>query len=286
MWVEADAALNQGESNLLLARGDVCRHKEGGLDDMFEQAILAPAPLGKRVWSTCAGVSGQVLLVGALILAPLVFPQVLPQVQSLVTLVAPGPPPPPPGGGTIVRPRPAQATRQFRCTFCAPPRVPEKIEMVAEDPPETRDVGVIGGMSNGSKDGVKDGVLTSLMSQTAFAPPPPPRPVTQTPVQVRPSGPISVDAIAGGRVRLAHPIHRVEPPYPPLARQAHVQGTVELEGIIAVDGHLRDLRIRSGHPLLVKAAYDAVKQWIYAPTTLNEQPVEVIAPITVTFRLN
>jgi len=58
---------------------------------MFEQAILVNVPVGRRLWSTCAGVTGQMLLVGGLILAPLIFPQVLPQVQSLVTLVAPGP---------------------------------------------------------------------------------------------------------------------------------------------------------------------------------------------------
>jgi protein TonB len=158
---------------------------------------------------------------------------------------------------------------------------------VAEEPPEVMGTGVPGGVPGGVPNGVAGGVLDSIMREGAIAPPPPaPHPVARAQAAAMPSGPVSVDAIPGGRVILAHPIHRVEPPYPPLARQARVSGTVQLEGIIAVDGHLRDLRIISGHPLLVRAAYDAVKQWIYAPTTLNEQPVEVIAPITVTFRLN
>jgi protein TonB len=255
---------------------------------MFEQAMLASAPLGTRMWSTCAGVSGQMLLVGGLILAPLIFPQVLPQVQSLVTLVAPGPPPPPPVPGTIVRPRNTSAVlREYQCTLCVPLSVPPRVEMLAEDPPEVMSAGVQGGVPGGAQNGVPGGLIDSIMREGAVAPPPPPpRPATQPAAQPRPVGPVSIDAIPGGRVRLAVPVRRVEPQYPQLARQARIQGTVELEGIIAVDGHLRELRIKSGHPLLAKAAYDAVRQWIYAPTTLNEQPVEVIAPITVTFRLS
>jgi protein TonB len=255
---------------------------------MFEQAMLASAPVGNRLLSTCAGVTGQVLLVGGLILAPLIFPQVLPQVQSMVSLVAPGPPPPPPGPSPTVRPRSSVAPMHvFRCTFCAPTRVPDKIEILNEDPLESTDVGVIGGIPSGPGGGVRDGILGGLLRDAVAPPPPPPvHVVPQQAVQAVPKGPVSVDLIPGGRVKLAHPIHRVEPVYPALARQMRIAGTVELEGIITVDGHLRELHVKSGHALLVKAAMDAVKQWIYAPTTLNEQPVEVIAPITVTFRLN
>ena len=81
-------------------------------------------------------------------------------------------------------------------------------------------------------------------------------------------------------------MHRVEPQYPEMARKMRVAGVVELEGVIGTDGRLRELRVVNGHPLLARAALEAVRQWIYAPTTLNGDPVEVIAPITVTFRLN
>jgi protein TonB len=255
---------------------------------MFEQAMLASAPVGNRLLSTCAGVTGQVLLVGGLILAPLLFPQVLPQVQSLVSLVAPGPPPPPPGPSPTVRPRNTVApTHVFRCTFCAPVRVPDKIEILNEDPPAYAETaGVIGGVPGGVPGGGGSDLIHQLMRAGDPPPPQPVRDVPRQPVQVVPKGPVSVDLIPGGRVKLAHPIHRVEPVYPALARQMRVAGTVELEGIITVDGHLRELHVKSGHALLVKAAMDAVRQWIYEPTTLNEQPVEVIAPITVTFRLN
>ena len=59
----------------------------------------------------------------------------------------------------------------------------------------------------------------------------------------------------------------------------------QLEAVVGIDGHVRELRAKSGSPFLMKAALDAVRQWIYAPTLLNGKPVEVISPITVTFRL-
>jgi TonB family protein len=87
-------------------------------------------------------------------------------------------------------------------------------------------------------------------------------------------------------VKLAEPVYRPEPPYPALARQMRISGEVELEGVIGIDGHLRELRIVSGHPLLARAALQTVSQWIYKPTTLNGDPVEVVAPIKITFHLN
>jgi len=61
---------------------------------------------------------------------------------------------------------------------------------------------------------------------------------------------------------------------------------VELVGVLGVDGHIRELRAVRGHPLLIDAALAAVRQWVYAPTLLNGQPVEVQAPIQVNFILN
>ncbi len=90
----------------------------------------------------------------------------------------------------------------------------------------------------------------------------------------------------GGQVQAANILSRVNPPYPPLARQARISGTVKLEGIIAKDGTVQQLKVISGHPLLVKAAVDAVTLWRYRPTHLNGEPVEVIAPIEVNFILS
>ena len=89
----------------------------------------------------------------------------------------------------------------------------------------------------------------------------------------------------GGKVQEAKLIHRVMPTYPPLARQARISGVVKLQGIIGKDGRIRELQLLSGHPLLAQAALDAVRQWVYSPTFLNNEPVEVIAPIDVNFTL-
>jgi periplasmic protein TonB len=65
-----------------------------------------------------------------------------------------------------------------------------------------------------------------------------------------------------------------------------VQGVVELMAVVGTDGRIHDLRLLSGNPLLAPAAIDAVRRWLYKPTYLNGDPVEVMAPITVTFKLN
>jgi protein TonB len=64
-----------------------------------------------------------------------------------------------------------------------------------------------------------------------------------------------------------------------------VQGTVVLVAVIGVDGRVKSLRVASGHPLLVQAALEAVRQWVYRPTLLNGDPVEVESPIEVHFKL-
>jgi protein TonB len=89
-----------------------------------------------------------------------------------------------------------------------------------------------------------------------------------------------------GPVQEAKLLRKIIPVYPQLAIAARVQGTVHLVGVIAKDGTLRDLQVIDGSPLLIKASLDAVKQWVYRPTFLGGEPVEVIAPITVTFTLN
>jgi protein TonB len=87
-------------------------------------------------------------------------------------------------------------------------------------------------------------------------------------------------------VEQAQLVSRIEPRYPFLAVQTRTQGTVVLHAIISREGRIEALEIVSGHPLLVHAAVDAVRQWRYRPTFLNGEPVEVETSITVTFRLS
>lgn len=106
---------------------------------------------------------------------------------------------------------------------------------------------------------------------SAVAPPPPPPP----------AAPIRV----GGQVAAARLLNQTRPVYPPLARQARIQGTVRLEAIISKDGTIENLEVVSGHPLLIQAALSAVRTWRYQPTLLNGVPVEVITTIDVNFTM-
>jgi protein TonB len=90
----------------------------------------------------------------------------------------------------------------------------------------------------------------------------------------------------GGNVQAANLIRKVVPVYPPLAKQARIQGTVRFQAIIGKDGTIQNLQLVSGHPLLVANAQQAVSQWIYRPTLLNGDPVEVVTTIDVNFTLS
>lgn len=89
----------------------------------------------------------------------------------------------------------------------------------------------------------------------------------------------------GGAVQQAKLIRSRDPVYPPLARQARLQGVVRLEAVIGPDGRVEKVEAISGPPLLRQAAIDAVKQWVYQPSTLNGQPVRVTTQIEVNFTL-
>jgi protein TonB len=78
----------------------------------------------------------------------------------------------------------------------------------------------------------------------------------------------------------------VRPTYPKPAKQARIQGTVRFNAVIAKDGAIQSLQVVSGHPLLIPAATEAVRQWIYRPTQLNGESVEVQTQIDVNFTLS
>jgi protein TonB len=89
----------------------------------------------------------------------------------------------------------------------------------------------------------------------------------------------------GGNVQAAKLIKKVDPAYPPLAKAAHIEGTVHLSVNIDPDGHVRGLETIDGHPLLIHAAREAVEKWEYQPTFLNGAPVTVITTVDVNFTL-
>jgi protein TonB len=81
-------------------------------------------------------------------------------------------------------------------------------------------------------------------------------------------------------------IRQPRPVYPKAAKQARVQGVVHLNIVVAKSGEVTEVHVLSGHPALVPAAVDAVRQWQYAPTYLNGEPVEIKTTVDVNFTLN
>ncbi len=139
--------------------------------------------------------------------------------------------------------------------------------------------GVPGGVAGGVVGGVPGGVAGAGQRIVAYRDG---TPVIQSDAAA-PSAPQRIRV--GGNVQQANLITKVNPVYPPLAKQAGIQGTVTLATVIGRDGSVENIEVMSGHPLLVPAALDAVKQWVYKPTLLNERPVEVITQIDVNFTL-
>jgi protein TonB len=111
---------------------------------------------------------------------------------------------------------------------------------------------------------------------------PPLEPPRRNPQPVAPHAPVRVNE----GVQSAKLVFGPKPAYPPLAKQARISGTVRLAAQISADGHIRGLRVITGHPMLVQAAIDAVSQWVYQPTLLSGQPVEVLTDIMVNFVLS
>ena len=222
-------------------------------------------------------------ILAAPILAGLYFTDTINLKQLEATfLIAPPPPPPPPPAPAVAGVKAPAAHRVFESAgkLLAPTLIPQNVAQIKEAPiPDDPGIGgvpggVPGGVAGGSMGGVIGGVIGGIRT-TADAPIAPPK-------ELKPKAPVRV----GGRVREPQLIKRVEPRYPPLALATHLQGVVVIEAILDETGNVVEMKVISGHPLLIDSAVAAVKQWRYQPTYLNDQPVSVQLNITVTFRLS
>jgi protein TonB len=251
---------------------------------MFEQEALSSGFAAKRLWSTCAGITGEALLLACAALAPIVSPQALPHTRAIMAWLLPMAPPPPPVAADAAKARPARPSverlQPVEGRLFAPAAIPSKAAVIVDEPLEASGYGVPGGVYSGER-------IPNILNDVVRAPLPAAPTVERAPAPaVNPPPMAPKQVTVGGRVEMARLIHRVEPRYPPLARQMRVSGVVELVGIIATDGHIRELKLLSGNPLLAPAALESVRQWVYEPTLLNGEPVELIATISVIFRLN
>jgi|SRR5579863_226627 len=242
---------------------------------MFEEMVVS-SPNSKKTnkpWTVVISMALQVTFLTVLILIPLIYTEALPKASLSTFLSAPPPPPPPPPppvAQQIVHVKP-QVHLIDAGKLVAPKVIPKDIKIIKEEA-EPDMMGAAGGVPGGVPGGQMGGVIGGVIGGVGGAPPPP----KATPSRIR----------QGGAVTQASLINRVQPNYPPLARQTRISGTVRLHAIISKDGTVQQLEVLSGHPLLVQAALDAVRQWRYRPTTLNGEPVEVDTTIDVIFSLN
>jgi protein TonB len=245
---------------------------------MFEYTLTTDQR-NQSKWTVLVSLSGQCIAFGVALLIPLIYTQGLPPVQWARISLPSAPAPPAPE-----RPMERQVARTNQTTqkvFTAPPSIPPKIAVIVDQaaipiPLNGGETGVAG--SIGSESGpVK--IPIDLLAGPVAAPPAPsekPKPVVRAPEPMH---------VSGG-VQAAKILRRVVPIYPELAKRARISGPVHLIGVIGKDGTIQNLRVVSGHPLLVSAVIEAVRQWLYKPTLLSGEPVEVIAPIEVNFNLN
>jgi protein TonB len=240
---------------------------------MFADSLLdsAWADHSRRGWTTLLSFALQGVAAGVLLFLPLFYTQALPQFQLMARLVAPTPPPAPPPTGPMGNARVNPSNLSLDGHVIAPRFVPREIATVDEpSAPPAIDIsgpGVFGGTGTD-----RNGVLHSIESGIGAVVPPPPA--------------ISAHPPRVSRMMEGNLIYRLQPQYPPLARQARIQGMVVLRAMISREGKIENVQVISGPPLLVKSAMDAVLQWRYRPYYLNNEPVEVETQVTVNFTLS
>src|SRR5215831_4547050 len=244
---------------------------------MFEDSLIESGGKlkTKRGWTSIVSFAIQIGIIGVMVLIPLIFTEALPKQQLMTFLVAPPPPPPPPPPAAA----PVKVVKVIQTDIVngqlrTPTKIPQKVQMIKEEeapPPVMASAGVVGGVPGGVPGGSMSGVLGGIVNSGVNTS----LPKIATPQRVR----VSSGVQSGLLVR------KVPPAYPPLARQARIQGTVILQAQISKNGDIENLQLISGHPMLAPAAIEAVKQWKYKPYLLNGEPVEVETQVQVNFTL-
>jgi periplasmic protein TonB len=240
---------------------------------MFAESLLEVswAERGRRSWTTLTSFGLQVGIVGILLLIPLLTTVGLPNARTVSTPVSvgrrsPGPAPRPHLGevrSTVVHVIP-YIGRLMAASHINPEIPKGDDETIASGPIAPPGIGVGPYLGDGS------GIPVSIGGGQPVIPP----------------APKQIDKIFRRSEMLQGMlIRKVEPKYPLIAMQARIQGPVVLAAVISKAGTIDNLRLISGHPMLVQAAIDAVSQWRYRPYVLNDEVIEVDTQITVNFVL-
>jgi periplasmic protein TonB len=239
---------------------------------LFADTLNATWPeRARRGWTTLTSFGLQALVTGVLLVLPLLRPSGMPSFHQLSTPISLGEPLEEApvvashGGANQV---PSEPSKFF---FRRPSPMPTALRPSGdEEPPAIANSGPsIPGGVRGDPRGVANLFDNSSRSVLPAALP-----------AAAPAKLLRLSHISEGSL-----LHKVQPPYPALARSARVQGAVVLQAVISKQGTIENLVVLAGHPLLVPAALNAVRQWRYQPYILNAEPVAVETQITVNFSL-
>ena len=268
---EDSAALPEGES---LATS----HKRPLFNDsLLELSETRPRT---RALDIVASFALHFAILGVLLLIPLYFTDAIDLKQFAQTMLVAPPPPPPPAAPVVAKV--TQIPKRVLTVsgkLVAPVAIPQKVAMIKEEQ-LPQDIGLIAGVAGGVPGGVPGGQVGGVLggilgsSSKSLVPLAPPSATT-------PKAPVRV----GGRIREPRAILKPDPVYPPLARQARLQGDVQIDAVIDESGNVIEMQAVAGHPLLIPAAMDALKRWRFQPTILNDEPIRVQLLVTLRFRL-
>lgn len=250
-------------------------------DDLFSDLVVSgkAKPRGS-VWLPVS-IAGHGIAAALLVLVPIFWPASLPEHPDYIRLLMYNPPPPPPpplpkGAALVEKPQPVRPTtpdpKPDKPVFTAPietqvaelrpeAKVPESEQAGSATGsdmglPEGMDVGIEGGVVGGVPGGVLGGVIGGTGDGPVMDYDQPPRVLKMT-----------------------------RPQYPQDAFVKKIEGTVELEILIGVDGRVKNARVIHSIPLLDAAAIQTVYQWLFAPAVKHGRPVSTVASAPVTFRI-
>ncbi len=239
---------------------------------MFADSLLETswAQHGRRSWTTLTSFGLQAAAIGLLLMIPILQTVGLPLARTVSTPISmgrvdPGPTPQLHGMRTA-----GVQIVQYRGQIMLPRHLPTTMPK-GDDPAQ---------LPPGIGDPDTMGYAGPIVSGPGF-------PIPFSGTRAIPAAPPTANArqFRTSSMLQGSLIRRVEPAYPQLARSARIQGPVILAAIISKAGAIENLRLISGHPMLVPAAIQAVRQWRYKPYILNDEAIEVETQITVNFVL-
>ncbi len=244
---------------------------------LFAEALLEMSSTypKRRLRDIVMAIGLHVLVLAAVILPSLYFTDTIDLKKFSTTfLVGPPPPPPPaPAPQAMAKVVPPKRVLMTSGKLLAPVAIPQKVVILKEEMPAPDMAGVSGGVPGGVPGGQMGGVIGGIISGTASAFVPAPVAAPKAPLRV------------GGRIKAPRLLVQTTPIYPTLARQTRLEGVVSIDAVIDPHGNVVEMHAVSGHPLLIPAALDAVQQWKYEPTYLNDTAIPVQLIVQVTFVL-